>query len=179
MTSEEPGISVSAPATRPPVQDSAVAMVSFRIRQRSSSEREGARASLPLMSVAPAFIVPTLVIPTIIIPRQADGGGRGRGDAFLAAGKAEPLAGGRLDGDARNIQPTDIGDPSAHGVAKRPDFRMLADQRDLEMCDASAARGDPIHRIFQEAVRCSPLPFGIAWRKMRTDIAVRQRAEDG
>src|SRR5205823_12315206 len=65
MTSEEPGISVRAPATRPPVQDSAVAIVSLRIRHRSSSERERARASLPLMLFAPG---------------ETDGGTRGRGD---------------------------------------------------------------------------------------------------
>src|SRR5947208_15736372 len=94
MRSAEPGISVRAPATRPPVQDSAVAIVSLRIRHRSSSERERARASLPLMLFAPA----------LIIPRQADGGARGRGDAFLTAGKAEPFAGRRLHGDARNVE---------------------------------------------------------------------------
>src|SRR4249920_841706 len=117
MTSEEPGISVRAPATRPPVQDSAVAIVSLRIRHRSSSERERARASLPLIGLhAPAFIV----------PGQADGGARGRGDAFLAAGKAEPLAGGRLDGDARDVEPGDFGDAGAHGIAQRSDFRTLA-----------------------------------------------------
>ncbi|MHC2406753.1 hypothetical protein ACVMGC_011297 [Bradyrhizobium barranii subsp. barranii] len=43
-------MSVSAPATSPPVQDSAVAIVSLRIRHRSSSERERARASLPPMT---------------------------------------------------------------------------------------------------------------------------------
>src|SRR3984885_9421421 len=101
MTSEEPGISVSAPATRPPVQDSAVATVSLRIRQRSSSERERARASLPLMSVAPAFAVPNRVVPTCVIPWQAYGRARHGGDAFLAAGKSEPFAGGRFHGDAR------------------------------------------------------------------------------
>src|ERR1700754_2152607 len=104
MTSEEPGMSVSAPATRPPVQDSAVAMVSLRIRQRSSSERERARASLPLMSVA---------------PREADGGARRGGDAFLAAGKSEPFTGGRLHRHARDVQPGDLRDPSAHGVSQR------------------------------------------------------------
>src|SRR5882762_7424877 len=99
ITSEDPGISVNAPATRPPVQDSAVAMVSLRIRQRSSSERERARASLPLMLFAPG---------------KADGGARGRGNAFLAAGKAEPFAGGRLDGDARDVEPGDLGDARTH-----------------------------------------------------------------
>src|SRR4030081_1285533 len=95
MTSDEPGISVSAPATRPPVQDSAVTMVSLRIRQRSSSERERARASLPLISVAPTFIA----------PRQADGGACHRGDAFLAAGESKAFAGGRFHGHPRQRKP--------------------------------------------------------------------------
>src|SRR5471032_310222 len=103
MTSEEPGISVSAPATRPPVQDSAVAIVSLRIRHKSSSERERARASLPLMSVAPAQIVRTL-----IVPGQTDGGARGCRNAFLAAGKAEPFASGGFHRDARDVQAGDL-----------------------------------------------------------------------
>src|SRR5258708_24955043 len=104
MTSEEPGISVRAPATRPPVQDSAVATVSLRIRQRSSSERERARASLPLISVAPG---------------QADGGARDGGDAFLAAGESKPFAGGRLPRHPRQPKPGDLGDAGAHGIAQR------------------------------------------------------------
>src|SRR5437660_9505302 len=103
-------MSVSAPATRPPVHDSAVAIVSLRIRHRSSSERESARASLPLILLAPG---------------ETDGGARGRGDAFLAAGKAEPFAGRSLDRDARDVEPRDLGDAGAHGVAQRPDFRPL------------------------------------------------------
>src|ERR1700744_5383288 len=107
MTSEEPGMSVSAPATRPPVQDSAVAMVSLRIRQRSSSERERARASLPLMSVA----------PLVRVPGEPDGRARGCRDAFLAPGKTEPLAGGGFHGDPGDVEPGDLGDPCPHGVA--------------------------------------------------------------
>src|SRR5882757_2210144 len=107
MTSEEPGISVSAPATKPPVQDSAVAMVSLRIRHRSSSERDKARASLPLMSFAPG---------------KTNGGARGGGDALFAAGEAEPFAGGRFHCNARNVYAADLGDFRAHGVAQRADF---------------------------------------------------------
>src|SRR6266403_1260740 len=162
MTSDEPGISVSAPATRPPVQDSAVAIVSLRIRQRSSSERERARASLPLMSIAPAFVV-----PAFIVPRQADGGARERGDAFLAAGETEPFAGGCLHGHAREAQPGDLGDARAHGVAVRANFRTLANQGHIEMRDAAAARGDPLKRVFKELIRRRALPPGIARRKMR------------
>src|SRR6516164_6544408 len=107
ITSEEPGISVSAPATKPPVQDSAVAIVKRRLRQRSSSERAKARASLPLMLLAPTFAR----------PRQADGSARGRRDAFLAASEAEPFAGRRLHRHARNVHAGDLGDARAHGVA--------------------------------------------------------------
>src|ERR1700682_2063861 len=139
-------------------------MVSFRIPQRSSSERERARASLPLISVAPG---------------QADGGARGRGHAFLAPGEAEPLTGRRLHRNARNVQSGDLGDPRTHGVAQRSDLRALADQRYLEVSNAPAARGDAIDGGFEEAVRCGALPFGITRRKMRADIAVRQRAENG
>src|SRR6188472_1265096 len=100
MTSEEPGMSVSAAATMPPVQDSAVAMVSLRIRHKSSSERERARASLlPLM---------------LLSPGKADGGARCGSDAFFSAGKTEPLAGGGLDGDARDVEAGDVGDPRPH-----------------------------------------------------------------
>src|SRR5258708_2811051 len=169
ITSDEPGISVSAPATRPPVQDSAVAMVSLRIRHRSSSERERARASLPLISVA----------PTLIAPGQADGGARGSGDAFFAAGETKPFAGGGLHRDAGDVEPGDLGDTFTHGIAQRPDFRSFANHSDLEICDPSAARGDAIDRVFQEAVRRRAPPLRIAGRKMRTDIAVRQRTEDG
>src|SRR6185437_4114260 len=100
MISDEPGISVRAPATRPPVQDSAVAMVKRRLRQRSSSERARARASLP--------------VAMLLAPGKANGGAGGGGDAFLAAGKAEPLAGGRLHCHARDVHARDLGDAGAH-----------------------------------------------------------------
>src|SRR5882757_2822332 len=112
-------MSVSAPATSPPVQDSAVATVSLRMRQRSSSERERARASPPLISIAPT-------------PREADGGARDSGDAFLAAGETKPFAGGRFHRDPRQRKPRDLGDARAHGIAQRADFRALANQRHIE-----------------------------------------------
>src|SRR3984957_5246621 len=164
MTSDEPGISVSAPATKPPVQDSAVAIVSLRIRQRSSSERERGRASLPLISIAPG---------------QADGGARRGGDAFLATGESEPFAGRRFHGYPRNVQSGDLRDARTHGIPQWSDLRTLTDQGDFEMGDASAARTDTIDRIFEKLVGRSALPLDVAGRKMRADIAIRQRAEDG
>src|SRR6201995_3801787 len=122
MTSDDPGMSVSAPATRPPVQDSAVAIVSLRIRQRSSSARDRARASLPLISVAPG---------------QADRGARCRRNAFLAAGKTEPFAGGRLHRDPRDVEAGDLGDLGAHDVAQRAYLWALADHGHFEVGDAA------------------------------------------
>src|SRR5215212_2255920 len=168
ITSDDPGISVSAPATRPPVQDSAVAMVSLRIRQRSSSERERARASLPLMSIAPTFIA----------PGQSDGCARHRGNALLAAGKSKPFAGGRFHRDPRDRQSGDLSDALSHGVSVRADFRALANHRYVEMGNPAAARADPIDRVFQEFIGWGAFPLRIAWRKMRTDVAVRQCAQD-
>src|ERR1700745_1620912 len=126
-------MSVSAPATRPPVQDSAVAMVSLPIRQRASSERDNGRASLPLISFAPG---------------QPYGGARGCRDSFLAAGETESLAGRRLHGDAGDGDAGNLRDLRAHGVAKRADLRPLADQRHLEIGDAAAPRSDTLDRIF-------------------------------
>src|SRR5215211_6133742 len=163
ITSEEPGISVSAPATRPPVQDSAVAMVSLRIRHRSSSERDKARASLPLMSFAPG---------------KTNGGARGGGDALFAAGEAEPFAGGRFHGNARNVYAADLGDFRAHRIAQRADLWPLADQRHLEIADAPAACGNALNGVFQKAVGGGALPLRIARREMRADITVGERAED-
>src|SRR3954451_3391245 len=134
ITSEDPGISVSAPATRPPVQDSAVATVNLRIRQRSSSERERARASLPLISVAPTFVV----------PRQTDGCARERGNAFLSAGESQPFAGGSLHRHPRDRQARDFGDAPAHRFPERTRFRPLANQRHIKMCNPPATRSNPI-----------------------------------
>src|SRR5690349_7997680 len=84
-TKDDPGISLSAAATRPPVHDSAVASVSFFVLQSSS---RAAAASRNLSSA------------TASAPWQTDGcGGVGR-DAFATAGEAKLLAGGRLHANA-------------------------------------------------------------------------------
>src|SRR3954469_21196478 len=167
ITSDDPGISVRAPATRPPVQDSAVAMVSLRIRQRSSSERERARASLPLISSAPGYVV----------PRQTDGCARERGNAFLSAGESQPFAGGSLHRHPRDRQARDFGNAPAHRFPERTDFRPLANQRHIKMCNPPATRSNPIDRVFQEFIRWCALPLRVARRKMRTDIPVGQGSE--
>ena len=67
----------------------------------------------------------------------------------------------------------------AHGVAMRPDPRRLAHDGEIEMRDAAAARGDALDREGEEAVGRGAAPLRIAGRKMRADVAVGQRAEDG
>src|ERR1700704_1506379 len=101
-------MSVSAPATRPPVQDSAVATMSFLALQRSSR------------AVAVATVSRS-AITKVLSPRpgQAHRGGRHRDDALLAAGEAELLAGRRLHRHALDRHLGDLGDPLADGVAGR------------------------------------------------------------
>ena len=54
--------------------------------------------------------------------------------AFLAAGEAHALGGGRLDADAADRQAQQLGDAGAYGVAVRPDLRALADQGQVGAC---------------------------------------------
>src|SRR4051812_4723002 len=133
-TSEEPGISVSVAATRPPVQDSAVAMVSFFARQRSSSARACARSSSSAISVAPNNLGRS------VDPWQANGRVREGRDALAAPGEAQFLAGRRLDRYAGFRNARDLGNARPHGVAMRTDARCLAHDRGIEMSDAAAAR---------------------------------------
>src|SRR5438477_6159993 len=168
-TSEEPGISVNAPATRPPVQDSAVAIVSLRALQSSSSERAKALVSLALMMMS----------SSVLSQRQSYRGAGGSCNPFFAAGEAEALAGRRLDGDARHRHAGNVGDASAHRVAMRTYFGSLADQRHFEIGNAAAALADTAHGIFKKAVGGSAFPLRIGRRKMHADVAVGKSAEHG
>ena len=107
----QPGLSISAPVTSPPVPDSKVAIFSPRERPASSTRVAVARISSSF--------------------RQAHGRGRHGGDAFAAPSEAEPLAGGRLDADAVDFDARDRGDARAHGIAVRPDAGRLAHDREV------------------------------------------------
>src|ERR1700758_5569923 len=148
MTSDEPGMSVSAPATRPPVQDSAVAIVSLRIRHRSSSDRANARASLPLMAHTlqgrrmVALAIAAMPSSRPVNPR------RSLVVAFTAT----------RDSDSPVIS------AMRARIAVRADLRALANQGHIEVGDASAARGDPTECVFEELVRRRALPLRVAGR---------------
>lgn len=114
-----------------------------------------------------------------ILPGQPDRRACGRGNAFLTSGKSEPLARGRLHGDARLRKPGDLGDLRTHRIAQWTDFRRFANHRHFQMCDPSATFADEFDRMFQELIGRSTLPLRIARREVRTDVAIGQRAEDG
>src|ERR1035437_4091064 len=161
-TSEEPAISVSAAVTRPPVQDSAVATLSPRARHTSSTAVAAARSSSLILR------------SSWLAPGQADGGGGVGRDAFAAAGEAELFAGGCLHRHARDRNSGERGDFGAHGVAVRADARSLANQGEVKMGDAAAARAHALDRKRKKAVGRRVAPLRIAGWEMRADVALGQ-----
>src|SRR6185312_5026058 len=141
-----PGISVSVPATRPAVQDSAVAISRFLRLQMSS--RRFAASTMSSSSIGRA-------------PRQPHRRGGVGGDAFAAPGEAELLAGRRLDRDAGDLDAGKLRDARAHGVAVRADARSLAHDVDVDMRDAAAALFQAFDREGQETVGGGAAPLRI------------------
>src|SRR6185312_7216963 len=110
---------------------------------------------------------------------QAQRGDRLRRDAFTAAGEAELLRGRRLDADAARLDRENFGDARHHGVALRPYLGTLADERDVDMRDDPAGRGDEVGGVAEKAMRRRAAPLRVAGREMHADIAGAERAEDG
>ena len=98
---------------------------------------------------------------------------------FAASRKSEPFRGRRLHADARHVDRQHARDGLAHGVAVGADARRLAEKRDVDIRDAPAPRRNARRGILDEDARRSALPLRIARRKMRADVAVADRAEDG
>ncbi len=159
-------MSVSAPAIRPPVQDSAVAIFSLRAKQASSTRR-----ARMMYFVAHEFSRLVQGSRTVAIASAAIPSCR--------PGKAQPLRGRRLDRHAVERQVHDLGDFRADGVAMRADLGTFADQGGVDMGDAAAARGDAFHGVAQEQVGRGAAPLRIARREMRADVAVGDGAEHG
>ena len=59
------------------------------------------------------------------------------------------------------------------------DLRCLAHQRDIEVGDGATPARDKGYRVPKEDFRRRTLPRRIDRRKMRADVAVADRAEDG
>src|SRR6187551_2829976 len=105
---DTPGISVSVPATKPAVQDSAVATVRFLRLQMSS--RRFAASTMSSSSMADQR------------SRQPDRCGGIGGHAFAAAYESHHLVGRRLHPNSIGRDAGNLGNAGAHGVAMRTDL---------------------------------------------------------
>ena len=113
-------------------------------------------------------------------PGQAHGGGRHGGDAFLAAGEAELLAGGRLHRDARRSQCPAISAMRFRMASRSGPIRgasqTMVTSRWAILPPRAATRSTANFRNWSED---GALPSRIVRRKMLADVAVGERAEDG
>ena len=161
-------MSVSAPATRPPVQDSAVATISFlRLAEIEQGGRGGLRLAICHGKSA----------------HHQDQGRRTVAVAIAAMPSRRPVKPScSLVVALTATRSTAISAISAmrcaHGVAMRADARRLAHDGDVEMRDAAAALGHALDREFQELIGRRAAPARIARREMLADVAVGERAED-
>src|SRR5690606_17951608 len=127
---------VRAPASSPPVQLSAVATVN------------PLSVSFPMTSAARAAISSGICMS--VTPRHFYGGARHGGDALLAPGEAQPLAGRRLDRYPRRRDAADGGDGFAHRRRVPGDLRRLADQRQVEIDNSYPSLCHQPRRVLQE-----------------------------
>ena len=67
----------------------------------------------------------------------------------------------------------------AHRRHVRRDFRRLRDQRDVEIADVKAASGGERRDVAEQHPAVGVLPARIGIGKVRSDVAQRERAEDG
>src|SRR5512135_2536529 len=98
-------MTVSVAATRPPVQDSAVAISTPRSRQASSNAAAWAIMRASILSVS------------VMASRswQPHCGRRHGGNPFAAAEEAQPFIGGGLDADLGERESQDLAELPAHG----------------------------------------------------------------
>src|SRR5712675_3802083 len=85
-----------------------------------------------------------------------------RGDAFTAAGEAEPLGRRRLDADPVRRDFEDFRQPLDHAVAIWCDFRPLADDRHIDRGDRAAPFAHQRGGIGEKPVRGGAAPTRIA-----------------
>src|ERR1700687_3146510 len=134
---ETPGISVRVPATKPAVQDSAVATSSF-LRLQIASRR------LAASTISSSSIART--------PGQPHGRRGISRDTFAAAGEAELFAGGCLHCHAVDRDTGERGNLCAHGIALPVDARRFANDSKIEMGDAAATRFHTLDCEGQKAI---------------------------
>ncbi len=158
-------MAVRAPATRPPVQDSAVGEGGGRRRgRRPAPPRRAHKEQGPQCGA---------------LLRQTD---RGRGPwrrSLRGAGKAEALGGGRFHADL--IHRKAVISAIRARIASRCGPTLGASQMRVRVEMADGARhARALARLRkQELVGARALPLRVAGRKVGADIALAQGAEDG
>src|SRR5690349_20349967 len=120
----------------PPVQDAAVASVSFFRKQISSS----------------AFAASMADRSGMLFPGQADGCRRIGGDAFAAPGKAELFTRGRFYADTLGADSGQFGDVCPHGIAVLPNAGGFTHDRKIEVRYATFAGTHAFDGKSEEAV---------------------------
>ena len=157
-----------------------------------ASAAQGVRSLPRLLSVLCASVVnisasrtsragtggPSLVQAIALGWRQQYGGDRLRGDAFAAAGEAEPFRCGRLDRDAARINAEDIGQPRGHRRGVRGDLRAFADQCDVGVDQPPAAGGDAAGGMRQERALSASFQAASQGGKWRPISPSAERAVD-
>src|ERR1051326_5193625 len=141
-------MSVSAAATMPPVQDSAVASFTRASRQmpRIVSDRSLNSWFMTSLLVADpeAPVEASGASPRLDMgggagrsqaARQTNGGDRLSRDALFAASKSKFLGGGCLDAHSVRRNAQDFRDTRDHGLTVRAHLRPFADQRHVHMSD--------------------------------------------
>src|SRR5688572_10026967 len=141
---------------RPPVQLSAVTMVSLR------------SSSVPISWPA-AFRIASSNISGLA--GQLDGGDCRREEAFLPPGKPHLLACGCLDRHAigRNFAYGRNG--LLHRGGMGADTRCLTDDGEVDVDDAALSLADEPGGVFEEDLRCGAFPLRIGGREVRADVA--------
>ena len=102
-----------------------------------------------------------------------------RGEAFSAAGKAEPVRRGRTHRDPIDGYAHRPGEAGAHRIAHRRDARLLSDQHAIGVHELVTRALDNLVRALEKPERRSVEPLWIGGGKEVADVATARGAEDG
>ena len=102
-----------------------------------------------------------------------------RRDAFAAPCKSKTFRRRRLHAHAAGVDAQDLRDPRHHGGAVRGDFGAFADDGDIEMHQRAASVAQQAMGVLNETVGRRAAPLRISGRKMLTDVAGANGAEEG
>lgn len=109
---------------------------------------------------------------------EEEGGGLG-GDAFAAAGEAEPLGGGGFDRDSVDVYAEVISHILAHGFNVGRHFRELGDDGDVDVAYRISFLSDKADDVAKEHPRVGAFPAWVGVGEVTADVAEGGCAENG